>query len=146
MTVSSLFCLKLSKSWSILFKSSHKRYHIGNCFYYTTFRGKQFFKISLYFSWQNIRRKCYVFPISLFDTENGTRYVMFSKYLAPTGLPSKPRVFRSYVNRLYTPQKAACCMSLERSSPYEKWPYYTLNKGPLKYVIGIIHFELSYKT
>lgn len=81
--------------------------------------------------------------------KNGTRYVIFSKYLAPTGLPSKPRVFRSYVNRLHTPQKAACCMSLERSSPYKKNdPYYTLKKGPLKYVMGICitHFELSYKT
>lgn len=38
----------------------------------------------------------------------GTRSSIFSNYLAPyAGIPLKLRVFRLYINRLYTPKEAA---------------------------------------
>lgn len=72
-------------------------------------------KTSLYYSWQNIRRNCYLYH-QLTQKERKIRY--FSKYLAPNRFTLKITCFRLYVNRLHTPQLVHG-LYLKRSSPYQ---------------------------
>lgn len=54
------------------------RYHNGYCFHYKHYR-KKILKIRLYFSWQNIRKKCNLLPISSADTIKWTSHTAFSQ-------------------------------------------------------------------
>lgn len=94
----------LRKGLSILFKwrtwsTTSSRYHNCNYFYHITLHRKTIFKIILYFSWQKIRRKCYLLPISPANTK---RHLI--RHLLK--IASNRSTFKTkwlYVNRLYTP-------------------------------------------
>lgn len=91
----------LRKGLSILFKwrtwsTTSSRYHNCNYFYHITLHRKTIFKIILYFSWQKIRRKCYLLPISPANTKRTHCFVFgifFSKIFSSKQVYPQNHVF-----------------------------------------------------